>query len=68
MTHLEVARTGLEKAFLQLIYQLAQLSWHTVRAQTGSIGDAWLWLILYAVVFLGLAIFASRADEQLSFG
>jgi ABC-2 type transport system permease protein len=50
------------------IYPLAQLARHAVGVQTGSIvGAVWL-LILYGVLFLGLAIFAYRTDEQRSFG
>jgi ABC-2 type transport system permease protein len=50
------------------LYRLAQLAWNVVGVQSGSLGEAVLILILYGVVFLGLAILAYRVDEQRSFG
>jgi len=50
------------------LYRLAQLAWNAVGAQTGSIEEA-LWLLLLSgVAFFGLVIFASRREEQRTFG
>jgi ABC-2 type transport system permease protein len=50
------------------LYRLAQLAWNAVGAQTGSINEALWLLLLYGVVFFGLAIFAYRREEQRTFG
>ena len=50
------------------LYRLAQLGWNAVGVQTGDIGTALLLLVLYSIVFLGLAIYAYRAEERHTFG
>jgi ABC-2 type transport system permease protein len=50
------------------LYRLAQLAWNAVGAQTGPIGDAVWLLLLYCVLFLGLALIAYRFEERRSFG
>jgi hypothetical protein len=50
------------------LYRLTQLAWNAVGAQTGSINEALWLLLLYGVVFFGLAIFAYRREEQRTFG
>ncbi|OLB41420.1 MAG: hypothetical protein AUH94_02245 [Ktedonobacter sp. 13_2_20CM_2_54_8] len=50
------------------LYRLAQLAWNAVGAQTGSIDEALWLLLLYGVVFFCLVIFASRREEQRTFG
>jgi ABC-2 type transport system permease protein len=50
------------------LYRLAQLARSAVGVQTGSIGEALGLLLLYGFIFIGLAIFAYRAEERRAFG
>jgi ABC-2 type transport system permease protein len=50
------------------LYRLAQLAWDAVGAQAGPIGNAIWLLLLYGVLFLGLALIAYRFEERRSFG
>jgi ABC-2 type transport system permease protein len=51
------------------LYRLAQLAWSAVGVQTGNSTDVAIWLLmLYALVFFSLAIFAYYREERRTFG
>lgn len=50
------------------LYRLAQLGWSVVGVRGVDIGMALMLLVLYALVFFGLAAFAYRTEERHTFG